>query len=772
VKIISLGCGLAVGLILITKVLYEQSFDKFYPEADRIYMVYENIRFSNEGADKTIENSGVPGGVCGGMREEITGIESITMSTGLLSDFNIFTQDKKRVKIGVAILADSCFFDVVPRPMIAGDYKSTLGKAWNAIVSKSVADKIGGDVVGQQIEVDEYGFRITIGGVFEDLPKNSGYDYDVIISAETMEKIWGWDPRSNWLGNDRYRVLFKPIKGVDIKDIAAQMPALQEKHIPSAKLKGMGVEFKFSFEKFADHYSSREDVKRMNLLLTFLAIAMIAAAVLNYVLIALSSMVIRSKEMAIYKCYGAKNLNIRMLIFTETSLHLLLSLILAACLILLFQNTVEDLLAAPLSSLFMAKSIVVLFGICVVILVVASYLPSRMFSGIPVISVFRNFAGESKHRWKLVLLFLQFTGAVFLLSLLVIVGKQYSTMINNNPGYDLQNIVYFTLPADSNKETRQAVLDHLASLPEVESVTTSQEALITSDRSGNNVSLPGSSESLFNFRDLYYMDENFLPTFGIKIIDGSNFSKESQKEEMLVSRSFAERLTQLTGWTDGVIGKRITVTEHGDVTISGIYENIRIGSIGEEETRPTAMFYNPNPNRVVSVRLNEINNATMQKVSKTIEEVLPNREIHVLIYEDMMIDTYQPALRFRNSVMIGSIITFIILLIGLIGYLRNEILRRSSEIAVRKINGAEVRDILSLFIRDILYIALPASVVGVIVAYFIAGKWMENFSVKTPLSWWIFAGCIIGTLVVIVSVIIINCLRISRQNPVDTLKQE
>lgn len=137
-----------------------------------------------------------------------------------------------------------------------------------------------------------------------------------------------------------------------------------------------------------------------------------------------------------------------------------------------------------------------------------------------------------------------------------------------------------------------------------------------------------------------------------------------------------------------------------------------------------------------------------------------------------MTELYTDAHRFRTTVMIGGLVALLVALIGLVGYLAGEIGRRQKEIAIRKVNGARTQEVLRLFVTDILRVALPAIVVGIVTSWYVARQWLEQFSEKTSLSPLLFAGCALLVLIIILAVVYTCCRRISTSNPVDYLKDE
>ena len=768
IKIISLGTGLAVGLVLISKVNFEMNFDDFYPDSDRVYQIWENFEVENGGDSNW--NPRVSGGIAVGMKDEISEIESATRFTYITApDATFFTLDRKRYS-GQFILADSCLFDVLPRPMIAGNAKDILSRSMYCIVSKSIADKMGENVIGKQIQLDIYPNRIlTIGGIFEDIPENSHCNYDVIISMSSIAQFT-WDGSMNWLGNDRYMSYVKLRPGItDVQSLAPAMHNMQKKYQDLEQIKKSGMDLYYTLHPLKGLHNDTPEVKRMTLILSIIAFALIFTAILNYLLIVMTTLVGRSKEIAVYKCYGATAKDITKMMFTETFFHFVLSLILAVLLILIFRGTVEELLSASLGALFSFQAIVLLLCVCICIFFIAAVFPSYTLSHIPVAAVFRTFNSIGS-RWKLVLLFVQFVAAAFLLTLLVIVGRQYNMMVNDNPGYTYNKTMYCDV-SGADSLSKQTVLVQLKQLAEVEMVSLATD-LPFSNFSGNNVSIPGSDKELFNIADMYFADENYFPLMEIPLVEGQSFSSTSNQGDILVSRLFTEKMKTLEGWEDGVVGKEVYISEHGLCRIAGVFENVRLGSINKGDIRASAIFYSQSKGSTLLVKLNTVNGENIQKLYDILKTSMPEKDIVLIPYSDSMLNLYNGERLFKDAITIGGLITILITLIGLIGYLNNEIVRRTSEIAIRKINGATLCDILGLFIKNISKIAVLALVLGGIAAAFVGNKWMENFSDKISLHPILFIVCALMTLLIVQIIVIVNCLKIANQNPIDSLRRD
>lgn len=769
IKILSLGTGLAVGLVLLSKVYFEQNYDDFYPDVERIYRVETRVIRN----DEPKEYGQVSGAIAPGIKVEVPGVEQATRYTSLTwGDAVFYTQDKNRYN-GSFIMADENFFDVLPRPMIIGNAKEILSRSMYAIVSQSLAKKMGGDVVGKIVQIESYpGKEITIGGVFADIPENSSVKCDAIVSLESIGQFF-WDGRNNWEGNDRYLGFVKLAKGVKPESLAPAIRQMQEKNQPMEEMRKSGVDLSYALVPLGTLHSNSKSVQTITLVLSVIAFALLLTAVLNYLLIVITSLMQRSKEIAVNKCYGASGSNIFRIISAETVLNFTLSILFAVLLLFFFRSTVEEVLGASLLALFSSKTILLLLVVCLVIFAVSVFFPANVLQRIPVVSVFRN-KKQSKQNWKLGLLFIQFASAAFLLILTATVSKQYHFMVTDNPGYDYKNVLYLDL-SGVDSIGKQRILSSFQQLPSVESASLSS-TLPLDYMSGNNVTVEGNDQELFNIADMYYADESFIPLMNIPIVAGKNFDETCDARSALVSEAFRDKMKTMLGWDD-VVGKDVIISEHGLTHIVGVIPNIRISSISNQDTRPAVLFFSANHSKIIQhytgyllIKLKDFDAESIRTVNQTVSQLLPEREVSFIPYSDSIVKSYDSERLFRNAITIGGIITLIISLLGLIGYVNNEISLRTAEIAIRKINGATLTDILRLFVTKILVIALPAVIIGCIVTYFVGDKIMSNFSTLAGFAIWEYILCALVLLLLIEIVVVINCIKIANQNPIDSLR--
>ena len=773
IKILSLGVGLAMGLVLIAKVCFELSYDDFYPDGERIYQIRANM----EMGEKKMEDSDmVSGGIAPAMKLEVPGVEAATRGYPL-GNLVFFMSDKNKYKANF-LMVDDCFFDVLPLRVISGNVKQILSSPLSVLISESIAERIGEgkDVTGMSFELAAYpGRLITICGVFEDVPENSHLKYDVLLSLPSFNEMIGWSNENEWFGGDAYNAYIKVQPGVDQETLEAEMAKMLDRHVPSARLKEMGLTYSLSLKPLKEVYATSSAVKGMAVMLSLIAFAILFAALMNYILLMVSSLVVRSKDVAVRKCYGASGKNISEMIFSETFMNLLVSLVVSTLLILAFREMVEELLKASLGALFTWQSVLLLAGVCLLVFLLAGLFPSYLFSRISVAVAFHSYI-ESRRMCKKGLLFIQFVAVGFLLTWLAIIGLQYHRMVTDDPGYSYDKVLYSNLSGADGSEV-QMVMNELRKLPEVEAVASS-DALPLYGMGGNMIYRKGFDDVVLHINDIGYVDADYMPLMDIKVIEGKAFDRSYSDSAriVMVSRMTAEKLALVLGWKDGVVGKKLYISGHdtpNDFEIIGVYDEVRVGAIKSEIMSPTVWFYSSMPGNVISIKLHA--NPTvenMKLVEKTIEGVLPDKDILINSYEASIINQYSASGLFRNAVMLCGLMTFLITLIGLIGYIADETTRRSKEIAVRKINGATVRDIMMIISKDVLYMAVPAVIFGVVGSYIMGEDWLQQFSEKIPLSMFIFIGSALAIWLLVLATVVLRTWRIANDNPVNSLKSE
>lgn len=775
-KIVCLTVGLAMGFLLIAKVWFEQTYDVFFPDSDRMYLVTET--FVQNGNDLNFTRT--PGAIAPGMKRYIPQVEESTRTRRIISRDKIRLDDGRLFEVERGELADECFFDVFKTPIIAGEPHDILAMEKQCFIPRSLAEKIGGDVIGRTFTVQSYNnsFVLTIGGVYEDFPLNSTIANAVYVGMPTIVHIM-YDGRDNWLGNDGYLSYIRLAKGAKPEDIKPAVRKMLEENVDKEALEVS--QFGLRPVPLVGLYSSDTNVRNMSAMLMFLAVILLMSAGLDYLLITIGQMGRRAREMAVRKCYGTSDARIFARVMGESLFFMVVSIGLAVLLIFCAPDLCARLLGYTPAQLLSTGNVwVVEAAVCLLLLIVTGVVPAWLYCRTPVAGAFRGRA-RGRRGWKLALLSVQFFASGLLLCLLVLVGRQYRMLTNIDLGFNYENLASVKVSGVPFQD-RRTLIAELRRLGCVDGVSTTYTALLNWG-SGNNVWLDDNRDEDINIADMYDVDPEFFDLAGIEFLQGGTFREmaDSTTNQVIVEERFIDVLERLSGVPDkNIVGRRFHITEHvtpmggNEYEICGVVKNLRRKAFENEgvDNRAAVWFPSSEPQNIIYVKFSQLTPENMQQAQEVLTRVISDRELYFAPVSndvELMNDTVK---RFATSVLIAAIAILLITLIGLIGYTADEAQRRAREIAIRKVNGESASEIVRLFCGSILKVALPSLVAGGAVAVVVGRKWLAQFSDRVSLSPLSMALCIVLILALLLAVVALNSLSVARSNPIDHLRTE
>ncbi|MDE5676763.1 FtsX-like permease family protein [Phocaeicola sp.] len=750
VKIVSLGLGLTMSILLFARVVYEQSFDTCFKENDKLYQLW-NIWTVNGETYPPVEY--ILGAAAGGILDAMADVVESAASTGQWPVASPLYNGSVRFD-DFKVAADSLFFRTMGIEVLSGDPVRELQQRDVVFLSKRLADKMfgGENPIGKVISYNKE-IELTVKGTYATLPDNCTMRPEAVIS---LPSIWSRNIANySWRGGDSWKEYIRLKRDMDLDELNKRIDVVVQRHIPKDEKFGISVVAK----PIRDTYRGYDDVKRMRNIMLILGISILFITGLNYVLISISSLSRRAKSIGVHKCSGAESGTVLGMFMWETGIIILLSLLLMLFLLFNFREFVEDTTAARLESLFAVERMWVPLCVTAVLFLVGGVLPGQVFAKIPVTQVFRRYT-EGKKGWKRPLLFIQFAGVAFISGLMCVVMLQYHYVIHKDSGYNPERVAigYNNAP---DKEAGQAARRFYESLPYVEALTSATSCPsdgysgeMIPDEKGNNL-----------FSSCYdYTQENYLRFMGMPLLQG-RVPRESG--EVAVNEELVRRMH----WGEDVLGRQIG-TEEGRVKIVGVIKDFNIEGF-YEESKPFVLHHHPwELAGLVYVRLKEPFGENLQKLNRDAAEAFPDQSVEFVSLQQKMANDYNAVRVFRNAVLLAAVVVLFITLMGLIGYTNDELQRRSKEIAIRKVNGAESSAILEMLVRDVLWISLPAVLAGTVGACYVGSLWIEQFAVTvgslTP--YYICVAFVVMAL--IVGCVVWKTWRIANENPVKSIKSE
>ncbi len=750
IKIISLSLGLTMSILLFARVAFELSFDTCFKDNEDLYQIFSVWTTNGEKHEPSEQNVGpVAGAILENFPKEVEAATSaFRVSKPIYYGSVRFDDDK--------IIADSLFFKTMGVEVLQGDPRELVNRDV-IFISDRFAKKIfgGGNPIGKVLMYNK-ALPLTVKGIYAALPENTTLPTEGVISMPTL---WsrGWNNYS-WNGGDSYPEYIRFKKGADKESVMKRLDVMIAKYKPAGMVK-MQLDYTVFLKPIRDVYREYKDVKRMVWIMSTLALSILFIATLNYVLISISSLSHRAKAIGVHKCSGASGGSVFGMFLMETGIIILLAIGLMLLLLFNFRDFVEDTTVAKLSSLF-APARLWVPGLTVLFLfLIGGVLPGRLFSSIPVSQVFRRYT-EGKKSWKRPLLFVQFAGVTFIAGLMCVVLAQYNYVTHKSMGYNADRVVVSFMGFDSSeKDKSDYVLSYFRGLPYVEDISSAWyypaygfSGEMVRDETG---------KTLFSVRIVSEM-ENYPKMMGMTFKVG-RMAKDST--EVVVNETFAEWMH----WGIRVVGRSLNV--NGTYKVVGLLKDYRTNSFyGEQE--PLVVYWANYINGYVHIRLKEPFAENLERLNKDASEALSDKVINFRSLEQIIREKYNATRVFRNATIMSTVAMIFIMLMGLIGYTTDEVRRRSKEIAIRKVNGAEVSDVLHILARDVFYVALPAVAIGLVGAWYVNGIWINGFAEKVSLSIAVYPLLGIVILFIIVGCVLWKSWHIANENPVKSIKNE
>ena len=748
-KIISLSLALALSILLFARVAFEQSYDTCFKDYDRLYQVWSKFTVTGNTPNWQEMNCGpVAGAILENFPNEV---ESSTCTVRWLASSPLYYGNVRFDEPKVC--ADSLFFSTMGIEVLRGNPVSDLQQPQVVYLCETLAKKMfgGEDPVGKSVSYN-HEYDLMVRGVYADLPDNTTVKADAVIS---MPPSW-IKGRTNfsWNGGDSYPQYVRLKPGADAETINRRMEAMIKKYLPD---NSFGYDARLS--PLRDTYRGYDDVQRMKVIMLIMGFSILFLAAFNYALLSISSLSRRAKAVGVQKCSGASSAGIFGQFMLETGVVILCAILIMVLFLFGFRDFVEDTAATRLRNLFTWQRAWVPVLTVMLLFVIGGVLPGRLFARIPVTQVFRRYT-EGKKGWKRSLLFVQFAGVAFFCGLMAMVTLQYDYVMNKDLGYNPQRIA--TTYVQFAEEERPHAYDFFRQLPYVEEVSASYSSPVYG-YSGTFINTE-SGQNLFSARFDQFMN-NYPSFMGMTLLQGRLPRNE---EEVLVNETFAKDMH----WGDDVLGRTVytmgitpkVVGLLKDFQIEGFYQKpMPYIGFGEKDDYFSWTLY---------FKLREPFGDNLMKLNKEAAEAFPTKTIDISSMERQVEELYNPVRVMRNACIFASVVLLFIMLMGLLGYTADEVQRRSKEIAIRKVNGAEVSSILELLGRDVLCIALPAVVVGVLASAYVNHLWLSAFAAQVPVGWPLYVLTGIANVAIILACVLGRSWKIANENPVLSIKSE
>lgn len=786
INILSLIVGITSALIMISVIRYELSFDQFHSNVNRIYRIH---RQNQTGFDSRQSGIGYP--VADVFRSEVSGIEKITgvqYYGGAQIDVEANGESKKFRELEGVTFADNDFFNVFDFKgtgfkWIAGDQKTALTDPFSVVISESMAKKYFGnvDVLGKSIRLEAM-LDVKITGVFKDIPVNSDLPFKLFVSYKTLDLVEGEDRMKNdWVsvnGNHQAFVLIP--ENTPVETVEAQFDKVHAAHVdkPTSDERKYRLQPLSEFHKDPQlgNFNHRTADTTTLWIMGITGLLLLTVGCINYINIATAQSTLRGREIGVRKVLGGQKKQLILQFLSETFV-----LVVVACVASVFIaevaliNLTSLVNITLLKHLFADPFVLASLGMLVVIItLMAGFYPAIAVSAFGIIESLKGKAGNARNGnfLRRTLVVAQFTiTQVFLIGAFIVIAQlQYSRKMDL--GFDKDLIL--NIPVPNNKMvTNNAIRSQVAGNPYVTSMSISSSFPSGSSRNQWFVStrrkeVPKEQAIITEYQSI---DTAFLKLYGIGLQAGSNFMNSQVKNQAIVNETASKDLGFNT--PEDAVGSAIFL-DGKEYEIVGVTKNFHISST-RDKIGPMAFVYLPDFFFTASLKLNatpENLPEVLASLEDTWSKVYPDMLFDYDFFDENIEHFYREEKKLSNLLQIFSGVFLTIACLGLYGLLSFVINSRMKEVAVRKVFGAGVMNIMSLISKDYVILIVISFAIAAPLSYYFMNQWLQGFMFHIPITWWILVVPGLLALFIAMTTLSGKLLRAANRNPAETLKDE
>jgi len=779
ITIFGLSVGITCCLLIMLYVKQELSYDRFYPNADRIYRV----------AHKVIRPQGIslyaasPTPVAPALNEEYPEIEYITriyFDAQVLFEYgnaNIFEDN--------VIYADPEFFKVFPFRLLKGDPSHLLDTPDSMVITASMAQKYFGDdePIGKVFRINNQdNFKVT--GVIEDVPTNSHFHFDFVASfLSKNEKNFGiW--LNLWTGfTTLYTYAVLP-ENLDIEEFTLKVEDIITKHTR----KRIGIERKIFFQplkKIYLHSHIEDEIEANNfisnlIILSTIAFLILTIACINYMNLATAQSAKRAKEVGMRKVLGAERFQLVKQFIGESLLLTLLAMFLSLVFVEMLLPAFYSLVGKPIDFVYSENLFFLagFFSVAILIGAVSSIYPALFLSRHQPVKTLKGLKDTPKSSiaqlfFKKSLVVIQFVVSILLIISTLIINQQLFYMRTAHLGFEKKHIIVVPLLSESGRKQYETIKHELLAYPDVAGASACLKTPIGSNIIITRAFPEGRNSEKSFFVHHNFVDYDFIDNLNIEMVAGRRFSKEYStdlKEAFIINEATVRKWGFST--PEEVLGKKLQTGFGIEGTIIGVTKDYHISSF-HNEIESEVMSCDPEYFWTMAVKIKPDNiSATLASIEKTWTKFIPEYPFTFSFLDEDINKLYQAEEQTAKIIRTFSIIAIFIACLGLFGLAAFTAEKRTKEIGIRKVLGASISNLIFLLSTEFTKWVLVANIIAWPVAYYAMHKWLQAFAYRVSIGLWTFFVAAGVAFVIALLTVSYQAVKSALANPVESLRYE
>jgi putative ABC transport system permease protein len=770
INIIGLTTGICICFFALLYVKFELSRDAYNRKADRIYRLVTDIKTSAGVNSESAMVATAPA-----IQSAFPGIEQTARV--FMDDMIVQSTPENAAKEEIAY-ADASVFKIFTWPLLRGDPKHLFDAPLNVVLSEHAAERYFGkdDPIKKTLLINGQ-FRATVTGVMKNIPYDSHLKVDMLFSLSTFNMN---DNRRTNFGYYTYLLLSR---GQSPATLQTKLPAFVKEHFDQAKAKYQLIleplKSVYLYGKPRGHRTgSSESGSITNVyIVTIIGVLVLLIAGFNFINLTTAFSLQRAKEIGVRKVLGASKAQLVLQFFLDAVLMCFLAFImamtLAALILPLFNQLAGTIVSGNIFEHF--QNVVLLLLISVTIGLLSGAYPALFLSGFqPIVSLKGKFKSSVKGlSLRKALVIAQFSISIFLIIATIVVYQQLNFMQNQQLGFQKDHKLVIDFQFDSRVLNHVgAIKRQLLSIPGISNVCFSSSIPGTANNQYSTVVENSRAENQELRTDAYFIDEDFIKQYQVKIIAGRNFSKSivaDNGQAMLINETMANNL----GFDSPAqaIGKHFRQINRNGIII-GVVSDFHFHS-AVEKVQPLTLQVAPIFFTDITIDMASLSvRSTVNKINNTWRDMAPGLPFIYFFADEAYNQQYKAQEQFGRIFVSFAIIAIIISCLGLLGLSAFNNVQRKKEIGVRKVLGASVSSIIAMLSKDFIKLIGIALLVASPFSWWIMHNWLQTFAYRINIPLWIFLLSGITALVIALLTISLQAIRAALVNPVQSLRND
>jgi ABC-type antimicrobial peptide transport system permease subunit len=779
INITGLSLGLTCCLVLFIFVRYESGFDQFHPYSNQTYRIVQHTTYP----DQTLYWNTTAYPLAEALRNDFPAFQLVTQAAGPLKRF--FTvedghDEKVQFESSFVLYVDPFYPKVFDLNWISGDQRTAFRNPNSIVLTERIAEKCFGETNTGQFALGRTVLLngkdpMLVTGVVKDAPGNSNLRYEILVPYEFFKQNNPY-PANNWSGNYTGTTFVVLPENHSLFDIESSIASWKKKYLNPEDDQRISYYLQPLKDIHTETlYGSAPGGYTMpgNIITaaTFVGIFILLIAIANFINLVTANSVARAREVGIRKIIGSTRSDLFRQFTLENALLVIITIILSIGLsnFLLNQlNIVFSRINLQLSLQWSDTALALALGGLTILL--GTLYPAVSLSAFRPLQIIKNDLPLGRTRGfslRKSLTVFQFAIVQLFVIGAIVVAAQMNFFRSKELGFSSEAVVMVPVPQfDKIDAFKNSVLQN----KDVDEVTigSGPPMAINGFSLGTRFRQPDQQDLEGLEAEMKICDPGYLKFYNLELLSGRNFSSNKDTfDEFIVN----ERLIKSLGWTpEEAIGRKLVINE-GEATIIGVTRDYHNASLQNGITPCILLNWNYFQDQAF-VRIKNIRPEVLQSLEKTWRSTFTTSVFKYEFIDDAMANEYFVETLSFKGFTIFSIIVIVIGCLGLIGLMTFLTSRRTKEVGIRKVLGASVPQIIVFFSKEFVVLIVTAFVIALPFAYYLMIQWLEGFTYRIDLSWWMFLTGGIITLIIGILTAGLQAIKAAVVNPVESLRSE